>query len=228
MWEEKLSSMELETIDTLSRDIFEDKELLNDTILLLNDGISSLKHNLFFSSISIFTIFIEKYLRDTLILYEYRNNPWVVDEKDFMEFLEETEKRIEDEKENNRYYWFSEICNKLRDYWKLDQHIVDELLGLYESHRTPVQHWLYSRIIRTNVWLRKVPITKIAINPEWTAEDLIKALQEWTKQKPNSEMSIYNPITRMIVLPAFFKKESIKYLFIIKELLNIVNKNDKS
>ncbi len=224
MEEIKLNKEEILKVEELHKNIFNNGKLWNDILMLLYDWVQSLKNNLFYSSIATLTIFLEKYLRDTLIWCEYSNSNKAIDGESFMELLEKIEEQIEDWKDKWKKYMFNKICDKLVEYWKINILISNKLKLLYDDIRIPVQHWIYARIIKKQIWNKSVPITKIQTSPDMSWEDLLKLINNAVTSPYNSKMNIHNPMARMFILPRFFKDESIKMLFIIDELVKIIEK----
>lgn len=230
MIDTKLTEAEILQINKLNKSIYENWKLWNDILMLLYDWIESLKNNLFYSSITTLTVFLEKYLRDTLIFYEYHLNDKNTQEQSFMEILEKIEEKIEDGKEKGKRYTFNKICDKLVKYWKIDEWISKKLKKICDDIRIPVHHWIYARIIKNQIWKLSIPITKIKTTDDMSGEDILKAINNAVLYPfndnmniyINDNMNIYNPIVRMFILPEFFKRESIKMLFIIDDLVKII------
>ena len=219
----KLLPEEIIKIDELHDSISKNWELGNDLLILLDDWISALKANLFFSSISVLTVVLEKLLRDTLIMYEYRivatdNNTDTV-----MQSLDDIEENIEDKKWREQYS-FNNICDKLVEYKFIEESISIELKEIYKDIRIPVQHWIYSRFIKKHIWSVTVPISVHEMPVDWTPEEILKHLQEWLEKPMDDKMNLHNTIMRQFVLPKLFKLKSLHLLCMLDDLVKHINK----
>ena len=219
MDEVKLNLQELLFIEELHKSIVDKWQFENDLKMLLWDGVQSLKNNLFFSSISVFTVFLEKYLRDTLIWCEFLETKWAITEELFFQHLEAIEEKLEDGKnEEKNKYMFPIICDKLVKYWKIEEPISLQLKEIYEKIRIPVQHWIYGRIVRENIWRYTIPVNKITLPENLTPENLMALLEG----PMNDTMNIQNPMFRMLIIPEFFKYTSLNLLKDISTLVELI------
>lgn len=220
----KLTSQELGLIEKLHKEIVGKWRLENDLKMLLWDWIQSLKANLFFASISVLTVFLEKYLRDALIWHEVMETKWNIEHDKFFEHVEAIEEKLEDWKnDEKKKYMFPVICDKLVAYWKIEEHISVQLKEIYEHIRVPVQHGIYGRIVRNNIWRYEVPVNKIAFPENPTAEDLKTLLENAFNAPMNDTMNIQNPMFRMFVIPEYFKQNSLFLLKAISELVEFID-----
>lgn len=220
----KLTSQELEFIEKLHKEIIQKWRLENDLKMLLWDWIQALKVNLFFASISVLTVFLEKYLRDTLIWYEVMETKWNINHDKFFEHVEAIEEKLEDGRnDKNEKYMFPAICNQLVKYWKIEEHISVQLQEIYKNIRVPVQHGIYGRIVRKNIWRYEVPVNKIVFPENPTVESLDTWLENAFNAPMNDTMNIQNPMLRMFIIPEYFKQNSLFLLKTISELVEFIN-----
>lgn len=115
---------------------------------LLEDWVIALKQELYFASFSIMRIFIEKGLRDLLIISKLKEK-WIID--NIWEEHQKIEQEIEDGLKRDlflRWYSFDTICDKLTKKYKILKSDDSEWLKeLYHQYRIPIQHWIYWRFI---------------------------------------------------------------------------------
>lgn len=223
----KITSDDLKNIQELHKKILEKWTLENDLRMLLSDWVECLKQNLFFGSISVFTVFIEKYLRDILIRYEFNKNSSIKDLSEHFADLEKIEESIEDWKdETKKRYMFPNICDKLVEAQKMPEHIALKLKEIYEVIRIPVHHWIYWRIVRDNIGKYSVPVKKITIPTEITSEDLLELISNSTKEPLTDSLNSTNPMFRMFIIPDYFKFYSIYLFKAISELVDIIESNE--
>lgn len=206
---------EINKIDFLSKELF--WEISKNDIftpeleLLLGDWVLALQNKLFFASLGIFVVFLEKYLRDILIYKELQIwNPWTTIQ-DWMLYIENTELKIEDDKSKDKpTYNFKKICTDLLKYWIITTKVKNELLDKYQKYRNPVQHWLYSRLARNTTIPQK---------------NIYEAthIESWKTAK--TKMTNNNPIVRNFILPWILKDESLNLLSYLNDLITHTKNN---
>lgn len=135
--------------------IFELKEITSkqyksmEAINLLKEWIFAFENDKYYSTLAIYSIFLEKYLRDKLIEKE---KGWI--DLDF-DIYDKIEKQIEDELnrkwDKKNWLTFYDISEKL--FWSESEE-NKELKRIYKDIRIPLLHGLFSRLA-WNLWLNK-------------------------------------------------------------------------
>lgn len=207
---------ENEVIDKKYKKISSNISIHNDARLLLNDGIQSLKNNLYFSSILVFTAFIEKHVRDSYVSYIYHKNR-DSQEVEFYEYLEEVEHKVE---EWGREFSFKNLCRKSKDEELIDEDFMNDLVNFYNDLRIPAQHAIYQRLIRKyevahSVWFQRVSF--------WEGASWDEIMEHINDALANPCINTYinntNPIVRTFKMNDLFKMKSFEALDLIVEVV---------
>lgn len=174
-----------------------------EAINLLREGIFTFENKMYYSTLSIYSIFIEKYLRDKLIEKE---NWWINIET--FEKYDENEKNIEDELnrkwQKKKWLSFYEIIEKL--FW-IESSEYKVLKDFYEHKRNLILHWLFSRLA-FNLGLNKNKIVDIT--------------QNW--RNISCKLNQSSALTRQPRLYKLLEKEVITTSEVIINIINIFEK----
>ncbi len=223
MIEEVLNTKaENEDIDNKYKKISQSISMHNDARLLLNDGIQSLKSNLYFSSILVFTAFIEKHVRDSYVSYIYHKNR-DAQEIEFYEYLEEVEHRVE---EWGHEFSFKNLCRKSKDESLIDKNFMETLINFYDDVRIPTQHAIYQRLIWKyevphSVWFQQVSFWEGA---SW--DEIMKHVHDALANPCiNTYLNNTNPLIRTFKMKQFFKIKSFDTLELIVEVVSRYERN---
>ncbi len=225
----QLNKTELKEVNKLYKKILQNRFINksgfinNELELLLNDWIESLKNNLFFASISVFSTFLEKYLRDKLISYEYLKENKTINDflPENLEIIQNIEEKIEDWKDQDqKIYIFEKICDKLVKNNQIENDVSEELKELYKDIRIPIQHWIYGRIIKKYIGRYDVWVKMTSLPKEFYSEWVIDMSDEYISL---NKIAVYNPLFRFFLLPLLFKELSFTLL---RKINQITQKNN--
>ena len=221
MLETKLTEVEIKQIKDLHQNIFETWELENDLLSLLSNWVEAFKQNLFYASISVFTVVLEKLLRDKLIMIEYKKDPIDKENWGYIEELERIEEMIEDSTDGNRYN-FNNICKILVELWEIEESVSNKLIKIYKEIRIPIQHGIYGRLIKQQTNNSIAPITHLELDLNEWAKTIQEQMKIWVKKEANAAIGLHNPMVRVISLPPILKQKSFDILSVINELVKIL------
>lgn len=192
---------------------------------LLYDGIQALKNNLFFATFWIFWTFLEKSLRDELIMLEYKNGQknQPTNEELFIEY-DRIEELIEDwDEEKKQKYSFPTICKELVAYNFLSKQESTDFIDFYKKERIPTHHWIYRRRVKDLLWDHQIQVFKSEFKEWTTAEDFLWQLKEAMSWKTNTSRNNSNVITRVYKLPELMKSRCLTLLTVIESLIDRFN-----
>lgn len=214
----ELTGDEIMLIDRLHHKIIDNKLLGNEDLLLLKDCVLALKNNLFFASASSFFVLLEKYLRMELIKSMAKEKGSAPTE--FMKILEDIEENIEDWVSWKKYM-FNDLCDSLT--WKyFDEWFVSKLKDIYKKYRIPVQHGIYWRLVKQQIWNQQQPMVAMSFEKDADWESMMKTMKDMMTQAPNTTAGAHNPIFRPFILPSLLKSISIELLELIDEMVTII------
>lgn len=200
--------------------------LNNEWIIILADSINSYNNWQYFWSISTITMFFEKYLRDILIKLE-REISWKRSEKEYLKYLEEIEKNIEDWGSKYNFY---NICDTLYIKNKINYEYFKNLTDMYKQLRTPVQHGIYQRLIKNQIPNAKIPVMKFSfsedldhITDKQKEYEFIDAMNKaWNIENYNEEYNNSHPMMRQFILQRLFKQRSLELFIFAKSLISYI------
>lgn len=217
----QLDDKEIQFVEQRFQQIIHSKSLDNEDWLILNDAISALKCNLFFSSLSTLFAVLETYLRKTLVMYYTKQQK--VEITKFMTILEDIEESLEEGKNDYNFYG---ICDKLKKEGLLSEQLVNELTETYKILRIPVQHGIFWRLIRNTFWKVEIPMVSVSFDENISPEGLMESMLENIQNPvPNTKWSLHNPIVRPFQIMMVCKDYSLVVLDLFVRVVDDIVKH---